>query len=455
MADDSDWILFQGMFIPEAVEDGTVTLKWLEDDAAALFKVYEGSGPGASGIELPKEYQVDEWRDQTFVLEACAQGTYHLVAEYASPQGVKSRDVVKIVVMRMDLTGWRPQNIPIRLRFPMRGSAVPEQEEDRDTVGDDVMDEGSPGVGIRGVEELYLYYPYLRDNMIRVELDLSPVEPGDGGYYLVRNRDVLRVWKHPVTGWNDQLLGLTLDEVKVVPSQPKHVLWVEWIGPSDGEAYLDLEYRSSSGYVVRGDRLRFYPFQSTVIGWPGERFLVNWTRPYDGHGIYQIGMKLYRRGYDVHIFEEDSGWRTPLEYLLRRRFREGGAKYLAMYGHSHGGGNVYDLSVHKATDFELGGIPLSFTAYVDAVRQPGPFVERRRPVNAEWLANYYQTNSWPRGGPLPEGQFDFQINVNETTWGVNIKHKTIHTHPNVQSGIIQGIVPERPDTEGLVERLER
>jgi len=75
----------------------------------------------------------------------------------------------------------------------------------------------------------------------------------------------------------------------------------------------------------------------------------------------------------------------------------------------------------------------------------------------KWLANYYQTHGIWRGRPIAEetGGANYEVNVNATIWGRNLRHTTIHRDVNVKEGIVQGVIMGQKQTLGIIDKMVR
>jgi hypothetical protein len=333
---------------------------------------------------------------------------------------------------------------------------VPEDQEERDAVPvnpDGTPGEGSPGVGIRAYAEGFVEQAY-PENYIEVTMQVGYPLPA-GEYVLWRSSDKICVY-HGVTRDNvTTVLGFNEgQEAAFDPGGDITTLWVEWMGPATGDAYLELRWRSPGGDDIPGDRLRFYPFKSILIAWSGE---VTFGSPRD-HGTYDMAVNLYNRGYDVHYYNEDAGWQEPLSQA-GTAFNDRDVVGLGIYGFSHGGGNVHDFCYHLENDpFMPTGLDTKFANYIDAVAQPLWREERRRPPGAVYFSNFFEERILWHGWYVDDPQEgDFQLKVDDTSWGAHLTHGNIHHDQNVQNAVLIGRIQGQRQVNlwGILDRVER
>jgi len=122
-----------------------------------------------------------------------------------------------------------------------------------------------------------------------------------------------------------------------------------------------------------------------------------------------------------------------------------GVTELALYGFSHGGGSIYDLSERlEANKGSIGDFDIPFTAYIDSVENDSDAdldAEVRLPVGTAYHVNYYQASPfWLIWGDSVPGS-----DVDELVSGLFVTHITITNQAVVQEGI----------HDRLVERVAR
>ncbi|MDG2334788.1 MAG: hypothetical protein P8Q97_11230, partial [Myxococcota bacterium] len=339
----------------------------------------------------------------------------------------------------VEMIAYRPQSEAYG--DPLQRRRVPEGEEEGlgagiringdDDDGDLIADRDD--VGVAGENDL-----------IEVEWGVNQVPPPPGVEYVLRRSNAnIQVWSDATKG--SAIFGaadeVVLDLVSLVGS-----LWVE--NSDGGLASLEFEAREIVGSgVLSIDRIEFYPFTSLVIGLHGEFQFP--TDPVYGpnEGISYVTIDLHEDGYDAHMYEEDdvasdgSGavYDEVVNAVLNR-----GVTSVAIFGFSHGGGALYDLSellaVNAAT---IGPFDIPFTGYIDAVENDSDTdldPEIRLPIGSAYHVNYYQSNWfwWIWGDSVPGSDID--VNVTNTGWGGGLSHISITTHANVQNGIRDPLV---------------
>ena len=242
-----------------------------------------------------------------------------------------------------------------------------------------------------------------------------------------------------------ELLATQNSDTITFPGAVPLSIWVEWDTPGIGTAEATLDFRlldDVSGNTVFTDRLVFHPFTSIVIALGGEGQTPS-DPAADSHGTFQTAIELYREGYDVHMYDEDnvnqdgSGavYNEIVEAIQTR-----GVTDIAIFGYSHGGGSVQELSVLLHEDRPvIGTFRIAYTAYIDAVdgsNSPNPSQENERPAGTLYHLNIYQENGPFElgGGPLvdPEPQDD-EIDVTTTPWGVDLGHGDIDDNMTVRN----------------------
>ena len=128
--------------------------------------------------------------------------------------------------------------------------------------------------------------------------------------------------------------------------------------------------------------------------------------------------------------------------------RDRGVTSVALYGFSHGGGSIFDLSerldANKAT---IGPFDITFTGYIDSIENDSDVdldPEVRLPVGTAYHVNYYQSFGIipPWGASVPGADVD--VNVTSTLWGFLLVHISITNSSVVQQGIHDPLVLRTP-----------
>jgi hypothetical protein len=121
-----------------------------------------------------------------------------------------------------------------------------------------------------------------------------------------------------------------------------------------------------------------------------------------------------------------------------------GVTSISLYGFSHGGGSVFDLSERlDANKASIGTFDIPFTGYIDSIENDSDTdlaPEVRLPIGTAYHVNYYQSfGIIPPWGASVLGA-DVNVNVTTTFWGFLLVHISITTSGVVQSGIYDPLV---------------
>jgi triacylglycerol lipase len=277
------------------------------------------------------------------------------------------------------------------------------------------------------------------NDLIEVELrfDLEAA-PAGTQYVLKRSNGDLRVWASSSKG-----LAILdgLDEATIAAVASVQSVWVE--SPNGGEADLTFELRDAQSLeVLASDEVHFYSFSSLVVGLHGEFQFP--TDPVFGpnEGISELAVALHKEGYDSHMYVENdvaSNGSGPVYDEIVDAVQNRGVTSVALYGFSHGGGSLYDLTERlQANQASIGNFDIVFTGYIDAIENDSDVdldSETRRPIGTQYHVNYYQQWGFipPWGNSV--GGADVNVNVTSTTWGWLLFHISITTSAQVQAGL--------------------
>ncbi len=282
------------------------------------------------------------------------------------------------------------------------------------------------------------------NDLIEVELGVNQVPPPPGVEYVLRRSNAnIKVWSDATKG--SAILDAT-DEVVLNLGGLIGSLWVE--STDGGLASLEFEAREiSGGLVLSSDLIEFYPFTSLVIGLHGEFQFP--TDPVYGpnEGISYVTIDLHEEGYDAHMYEENDvasdGSGAVYDEIVNAVVNRG-VTAVAMFGFSHGGGSIYDLSERLAANAgSIGPFEIPFTGYIDSIENDSDAdldPEIRLPIGSAYHVNYYQSNWfwWIWGDSVPGSDVD--VHVTNTGWGGGLSHISITTHSNIQNGIHDPLV---------------
>ena len=276
-------------------------------------------------------------------------------------------DVIKLSIVFVEMTAYRPQTEEAGYGQPFLRREVPDSLEE------------IPGAGIR--ENGSLNEGSNEKDLIEVKLNVAPL--GLPCVLLRRTNLNIKVWDSYDKG--NLLLGILDHETEIVVNSSPISVWVE--SPMGGSDDLEIVVKPGSTDVC-SDKVHFYPFTSVVVIFEGE-FGIPSDLP--SQGIGELAVDMYENGYDVHWYDEPDITKSPNsentainEISNAVTFRD--VSSVALIGYSHGGGSVYNVS-----DAMTGG-DLVFSAYIDAIQQPflSILAMNTRPVSSDYHVNYYQ-----------------------------------------------------------------
>lgn len=316
-----------------------------------------------------------------------------------------------------NLTAYRPQHGAAYAPFVR--TAVSDGDEENPLRG--------PGIRVNAPGDVD---PSGEDDLIEV---VAQVNPAGARLALRRGNSALRVWttrdRQPGTE-----IPFIADKSGVLPiaaGQTQFAFWVEWSLPEAGLAPLHIE---SPVLNIPKDTLLFHRFRSIVIALGGESQSPS-DPPDPNHGTFVAAQALYRRGYDVHMYDEDGVSADGSGVVFTETasaIRDRGVGIVAIFGYSHGGGSTYDLAeLLDVSRPALGVFEIQFTSYVDSVSNNSDIdtaQELRRPPSTAFHLNHYQHGSFFEdlgldGGPVvnaippPTG-----LDVETTPWGASSTH---------------------------------
>ena len=416
------------------------------DDEAALPAEDECStpAPALAGALLPND-ALTAFDGENIL------GTWTLTAKDANPGDTGSLDEWCLIVNdpppppvtpTVELTAYRPQSEAYGA--PLLRRSVPEAEEE------------SPGAGIRinGDDDDGNSTPDRDDASVTGENDLIEVAwavnqapaPAGHEYVVRRSNSSIKVWSSATKG--TAILDAN-DESVVTPPAETGSVWVE--NSNGGSALLTFEARTTpGGTVVSSDSVQFFPFTSLVIGLHGEFQFPTDPACCLNEGVSVLAIALHEQAYDSHMYIENEvaadGSGAVYDEIVSA-VQDRGVTSLALYGFSHGGGSIYDLSERlDANKASIGAFDIPFTAYIDGVENDSDLdldPEVRLPQGTAYHVNYYQPFGILAFGSSVPGA-DVDVDVTLTTWGSSLIHQTITNSSNVQSGIYDPLVLRVP-----------
>jgi hypothetical protein len=416
-------------------------VKLTATQVGAKIRLWQDQARTQEITTFPKEYSTPSGLPTNLWVEGIAPSgalrDVELKVSY-TVNGKTTEDKVKLTVMRVRITAYRPTTEGPAYNNPFQRREIPDAQEETPGAGirvngDDDNNNGTPDRSDTTVNN--------ENDLIEVVLDAAPTAPSSGfKYVLKRSANNIKVW----TGQNKTTALLDANnETNLTFSTTPMTVWIE--NPNGGMADLELQAKTDSGTVICLDKIHFYPFQAIVIGlsgevWPGGNPLAN--------GMYDVAQELYERGYDAHYYDEDvvenNGAGAAYDEVVRA-IQHRQVTRVAIYGHSHGGGSTHDLAERLNANRGIIGIfTINFTAYVDAIQNDTDMdmdSEVRLPPGTGFHMNYFQTNDWPLVGGQVPGAIE-NLNVNTTQWGQNLNHGTIDDHDNVINAIIDQLIQQ-------------
>lgn len=301
----------------------------------------------------------------------------------------------EIVKLELDITAFRPQHEGLgngddENYSPFQKRSVDEEDEESPTLG--------PGIRLNGDEQNEAPSQIGENDLIEMELEIEgeTIEQPSLVYLLKRSDDRLKVWfdrdrNKKLSFQNNTSEKLTAD---MFNSEGVLTCWAEWDGTEHPQNKPELKFQArkngKSGEIFLNDILVFHTFQSVIIALGG---LGQTPSDPSSDGIFQIANEIYRRGYNVHMYDEDRAEdnREASEAFqeVRNAVEHRKVNSVAIYGFSRGGGSTHDLSNWINNNLEVN---IVFTGYIDAIAQGlmegDP--ETRYPPGSEFLLNIYQ-----------------------------------------------------------------
>ena len=370
-------------------------------------------------------------------------GSATITVRYTCESGAFAEDTVKVGTAVVEMTAHRPNSPPINV------VAVPDNVEE------------FPGAGIRlngddddgsGTQDRNDGLPIGEDDLIKLVLEVNPTSP-DGIEYVLKRTDGshLRVW----TLDNKGPAVLDANDEKVLNfSSSKMTVWVEAI--SSGMSFLEFQARSTSdGSIISEDKVKFFTFTSIVIVLGGEGQVPS-DPPPANFGTFDTGIRLYKIGYDVHMYDEDvvgtllcgGAAQDEVESSVNHR----GIRRVAIFGYSHGGGSTLDLVGclnDNRTNINF-GFNIIYTAYIDAIEQVAVGSEEDLPPGTGHHVNYYETNFFAsrglNGDAVPGANFNCNVNSDPcgVPWGTSLNHFDIDDQEQIKVGILNSLTSVVP-----------
>ena len=327
------------------------------------------------------------------------------------------------------------------------------------------------------------------NDLVKVVLDFKSGDenrqPPAGVLYRLRaDNDNIRVWLGgpdkrntytavlgPIVTGIGQFNGVQLEASLAYPvgaDAGKMTIWVEWMTAPDlaaGGNKTVLTFEALvGGNVISASSIELYAYQGMVFVFGGK---TQEPQKWGEHGIFVLGHKLYKLGYDVYLFRHGDSAGALREASMGIGRRQGamgsrGVTKVALIGYSSGGNRVYHFA--ELLKMETGPNPgklypneRDFSAYVDAIMysvEGSNRPETRRP-ETPFHINYYQRNEpsyllgdatyVPQEEPRRGGYTTVNNNVSHLTVPTEaggtrtIGHYDIDDHEQVHQGIIEAL----------------
>lgn len=277
--------------------------------------------------------------------------------------------------------------------------------------------------------------PAKEDDLLEVQIQLADSHPTDmEKFILKRNNDGIRIWNSRTM--QNAILDDTAEnnetEIQLTKNSPT-TFWVE--KTKEGNSTISLISRVDEVDTLI-DALTFKPFSSIVVVLGGED--QNPSDPADSnHGVFDLAIQLYKRGYDVHMYNEDvvdSKGEGEAYNEIVNAIKERKVTNIAIIGYSHGGGSTHDLAEELVnTRQSIGLFNIAFTAYIDAIQNSAFYdmtAETRFPPGSLYHLNFFHT-----GDHILEGGFVQGASYNERK--NNCNHFQIDDDPDILTRIFQ------------------
>jgi hypothetical protein len=190
-------------------------------------------------------------------------------------------------------------------------------------------------------------------------------------------------------------------------------VFVEWAAAEHG---LGAMFLNNAANLAAIDGIRFHTFHTAVVAFGGDTQV-----PADpvidpkNYGVFRTAIDLYNEGYDVRMYDEEDLDLAYAQIVNSIEFQGydvnddplDGLSGVALFGYSHGGGAVYEISAMLEADSPPFGditkiFAVSFTSYIDAVEHGGVSAEVQRPKLSKFHLNQYQTFGLVQGGPISD-----------------------------------------------------
>jgi hypothetical protein len=353
--------------------------------------------------------------------------------------GEKSGAVrVKVLDPKVNMTAYRPQmvsnSVPLN-NLPRTQLEIPDDEEENPGAGIRLNGDDDDGAGGADANQSVVA---LENDLIEVELRVAPRQlPPGCRFVLKRSNPKINVWESDGKGTpilKDE------DEKVITFEQDEKTVWVENV--EKGEAMLELQVKRNDEDPVVSERIKFFTFTSLIVGLSGETF--GEVSPL-GNGMFPVSQRLYLNGYNVAYYETtpsrlDLVTGNPAFREMAMQIKDSDIRQVALFGHSHGGGAVYNLSnLLNDRQASLGPFTLVFTGYVDAIKYDGIATsasELRLPPGTSFHWNYFQPQDsifeLLYGGSVEGAAVNRNVN-DPLLSAAPLDHVTIDNDPVVQS----------------------
>jgi hypothetical protein len=303
--------------------------------------------------------------------------------------------------------------------------AVPEAQETSPTLGPGIRFNGDDDNANGIADNLDSAATAAENDLVRLDVNAS------GG-------DFSLAWSAGLQLWTSSTKAQAVVAGQTYPAG-QVTWWVEDVSPTP-LAPASVVLTVGQGTDTAQDVVDFHSFQSDVIAIGGNQ--QNPANVGDPRlGVFTIGLTLYQQGYDVHLVSYDkvaangqgAAFNEVKNAVLKRNVANVG-----IVGYSWGGGATYQLAAGLNADTALKShYRLSYTAYIDGIRQGSISAEIRLPTGTLYHDNLYQRKDFLVKGNSVTGAAN--VNVTSTTWGSSLVHTTIDDNAMVQSILVSNL----------------
>lgn len=250
-------------------------------------------------------------------------------------------------------------------------------------------------------------------------------------------------WTGPLKAWTTSTKQAAVANGGAVSDG--QTLWIEYVSAvqSSGEPVaLTLTVVDATTDSTASDMVAFHRFSSLVVAIGG-----NTQDPgragEPGLGIFEIAEQLYDSGQDVRMFAHGAvklNGRGAAYDEVVRAVSQRNVDDVAIVGYSWGGGATRDLAAALQSNRALrqAGYRLAYSASIDGIRHGSISSETRLPPGSLAHDNLFQRRDPLLRGAAVVGAWN--LNVNDTVWGAELRHTTIDDADELQALIVDRLM---------------